>query len=254
MSTDPNTERQADTAAQPPPAPERPASRGGRTGGIIASSVLGLFGLLILIGGLALIAVHAFARDDDGFYSTDDEQLESSGYALATDEIDFGGGVGGFGADDLSATVRIDATSVDGRPLFVGIGPTTDVAQYLDGVAHTEVVDFGDGGPDYAQHTGGRPAGPPASQDFWVAQSEGRGQQRVDWDLDNGNYTAVAMNAGATRGVAVDVDVGAKISWLIWVGVGMTVVGLLIVGGAILLISRLGRERRAEPGETRPAV
>ena len=49
------------------------------------------------------------------------------------------------------------------------------------------------------------------------------------------------MNAGATRGVDVDVDAGGKISWLIWVGVGLTIVGVLMVGATIVLIARLGR-------------
>jgi hypothetical protein len=232
-----------DQPAQPPP------SRGGRTVGIVLSSIVGLFGLVILIGGIALIAVHLFARDDDGFYSTNTEELRSNGYAVATDEIDLGGGSGGFSVDDLSATVRIDASSADGKPVFVGIGPTTDVDRYLDGVAHSEVTDF-DGGPQYTQHAGGAPSGLPGAQGFWVARSQGLAGQRVEWDLDNGNYTAVAMNAGGSRGVGVDVDVGAKVSWLIWVGVGLTVVGLLIVGAVVFGISRLARERRIEPAPT----
>ena len=247
---DRRTPAETTTSEAPPPAAPAPppTSSGGRTAGIIGSSLLGLVGLLLLIGGLALIAVHAFARDDDGFYSTSDEQLRSAGFALATDEVDFGGGVGGLGAEDVSATLRIDATSADGRPLFVGIGPSADVDNYLDGVAYSEVTDFGDGGPDYSQHPGGRPAGPPGSENFWVAQSQGAGQQRVDWDVGSGSYTAVAMNAAAGRGVDLDVDIGAKISWLIWVGVGFTAVGLLIVGAAVLIISRLSKKPRPAAG------
>jgi hypothetical protein len=230
-----------DSTAPEPEAPGRAPSSGGRTAGLIASSILGLFGLVILLGGLALIAVHAFARDDDGFYSTGSERFHSGAYALATDEIDLGATAAGVGIDDLGATVRLDASSADGRPLFIGIGPTTDVTRYLDGVGYTEIVDFGDGKPDYAEHDGGRPSGPPASESFWVAKAEGSGPQRLDWDAQGGSYTVVAMNAGATRGVDVDVDAGGKISWLIWVGVGLTVVGVLMVGATVVLISRLSR-------------
>ena len=53
------------------------------------------------------------------------------------------------------------------------------------------------------------------------------------------------MNAAGGRGVDLEVDIGAKISWLIWVGVGLTVIGLLIVGAAVFLISRLSK--RPEP-------
>ena len=235
------TTQAADSTAPGPEAPKRAPSSGGRTAGLIASSILGLFGLAILLGGLALIAIHAFARDDDGFYSTGSERLHSPGYALATDQLDFGASAGGVGIDDFNATVRVDATSTDGRPLFIGIGPSTDVAGYLDGVAHSEIADFGDGSVDYVQHDGGRPPGPPGAQSFWVADAQGSGQQRVEWDLDPGKYTAVAMNAAGGRGVDIDADAAGKISWLIWVGIGLTVIGLLMVGGTIVLIARLGR-------------
>jgi hypothetical protein len=241
MSDERETTQAADSTAPGPETPGPAPSSGGRTAGLIASSILGLFGIAILIGGLALIAVHAFARDDDGFYSTGSERLHSAGYALATDQLDFGASAAGVGIDDLGATIRIDVTSANGRPLFVGIGPTKDVATYLDGVAHSEISDFGDGSVDYVQHQGGPPTGPPGAQGFWTAKAEGPGQQRVDWDVDTGNYTAVAMNAAGGRGVDVDADAGGKVSWVIWVGVGLTVIGLLMVGATIVLISRLGR-------------
>ena len=49
------------------------------------------------------------------------------------------------------------------------------------------------------------------------------------------------MNAAGGRGVDIDADAAGKISWLIWVGIGLTVVGLLMVGATIVLIARLGR-------------
>jgi hypothetical protein len=240
--SDERENRQVDESTAPgPEAPRRAPSSGGRTAGLIASSILGLFGLAILIGGLALIAVHAFARDDDGFYSTGSEQLHSAGYALATDQLDFGASAAGVEIDDLGATIRLDATSANAKPLFIGIGPTTDVVRYLDGVAYSEIVDFGDGKVKYAEHDGGRPPGPPDAEEFWVAKAQGVGEQRLDWDVGSGNYTAVAMNAAGARGVDIDADAGGKVSWLLWVGVGLTVIGLLLVGATIVLISRLGR-------------
>ena len=115
MSDENQTTQADDSTAPGPEAPGRAPSSGGRTAGLIASSILGLFGLAILLAGLALIAVHAFARDDDGFYSTGNERFQSSAYALATDKIDLGASAAGVGIDDLGATVRLDASSADGR-------------------------------------------------------------------------------------------------------------------------------------------
>ena len=55
------------------------------------------------------------------------------------------------------------------------------------------------------------------------------------------------MNADASRGVDLDVDAGAKVSWLIWVGIGLTIIGLVITGLAGFAVSRLaGRKPSAD--------
>ena len=71
----------------PPPAPQRTSSNwtGGRIAGTVASSIAGLVGLALLLAGLGLIALHSFARDDDGFYTSDKEELRSAAYAITTD-------------------------------------------------------------------------------------------------------------------------------------------------------------------------
>ena len=50
------------------------------------------------------------------------------------------------------------------------------------------------------------------------------------------------MNANGSRGVAIDGDIGAKVPWVIWVGVGLLGLGLVsMVGAAALAYS--GRPR-----------
>ena len=61
------------------------------------------------------------------------------------------------------------------------------------------------------------------------------------------------MNADGARPVVIDADVGAKVGWVLGVGIGLLVVGLLIVAGAVALI--LSMARRASRGPTtRPSV
>ncbi len=234
------------SAAQPTRPPARTAGDGGRTAGLVLSSLAGLFGVLILLGGVALIGVHGVARDDDGYYTTETEQLTSDGYAVSTGEVDFGE-TGGVDINDLAATLRIDASSTDGKSVFVGIASVDDAERYLAGVDHSVVSDLRNSGPQYDQLSGGAPKAPPAAQDFWVASSTGTGEQTAEWTPEAGKWAAVVMNADAGRDVAVDVDAGAKISWLIWVGIGLTLVGLLISGVAGFAISRLaGRKPSAD--------
>jgi hypothetical protein len=214
---------------------------GGRTVGAVVLGVIGIFGILIAVAGIALVGVHAFLRDDDGYYTTDSERLTSAGYALASDKIDLGTKSAGFDADDLDVSLRFAAESTNGEPVFVGVARKGDVAQYLGGVAHTRVDDLSGGGPSYTQVRGGAPPADPSSEDFWVAESEGSGRQTVGWKIDSGTWTAVAMNADAGRGVSVDAEAGAKITWLIWVGLGLAGLGLAIAGACGYAFNRVLR-------------
>ena len=224
---------------------------GGRVAGIVLISIGGLIGLTIMLGGLAAIGAHAFLRDDDGFYTTGDEQFGSSGYAITSDDVDLGRESIGFDIGDLNTAVAFSGESPRVKPIFLGIGPTTDVAGYLAGVPHSQVDDIRDRGPTYTQVAGRRePRTAPGEQSFWAVSSEGTGTREVQFDLESGNWTVVAMNADGSRGVLFNGEAGVKVSWLIWVGLGLFVVGLLIFASCGYAVYRLsgGRgERASEP-------
>jgi hypothetical protein len=213
---------------------------------MVFSSIGALIALVMLLGGLALVAAYAFGRDDDGFFSTENESLRTPAYALTAEGLDLGGDPADWAPSDLLGTVRITVESAGERPVFAGIATTDDVDGYLGNVAHSEVTDFSDGSPTYEAHRGGSPQTPPGAQNFWVAQSEGPGQQRVEWDAEGGDWSVVVMNADAARGVAVEADAGAKVGWVLWVGLGLAVVGLVLLAGCVVLILRIGR-RAATP-------
>jgi hypothetical protein len=218
---------------------------------MVFSSIGGLIGIALLFGGLALIAVHAFARDDDGYYTSHTEQLHSSGYALTTQEINLGG-IEDV-PDGLLGTLRVQAESTGRRPLFIGIGPTPDVGRYLGRVARSELTDWRHGHAVFTEIAGGAPRVPPTNQKFWVASSQGFGERQIDWDPQDGVWTVVAMNAGGTRDVAVAAQIGAKVGWLLGLGIGFVVVGLVLSIGCTLLILMIGRhasrDRIAEPAQ-----
>jgi hypothetical protein len=125
--------------------------------------------------------------------------------------------------------------------VFVGIGSDDDVERYLGAVAHDALIDFHGDDPDFDPHRGGAPRSPPGDQDFWVAQSEGSGEQALTWNAEFGRWTAVVMNADAARGVDVEADAGVKLGWAIWAGLGMFLVGLLMSVGAVVVILLIGR-------------
>lgn len=235
-------------AAAPSPEPRR---KPGALGTILLS-LAGLFGALILAAGLALLALHAFARDDGGYYTTDTELLRSPGYALVTDPIDLGPSAG-LDVSDAKASVRIAVEGARGDPVFVGIGPAEDVAAFLRGAEHTVLADWDGSGfdewggePIYEQVTGGRLRAAPGDQDFWVASSEGPGEQAIDWDVRGGTWTVLVANADGSRGIAVNAEAGLRVSWLVWIGGGLTAIGLLIAGLSAWGLYRRLRRRPAE--------
>jgi hypothetical protein len=189
--------------------------------GMVFTSIGGLIGLALLAAGAAVLIAYAFGRDDGYFTSV-----------RGVDEAD-------WAPDEILGNVRIQ---VEGdKPVFVGIGTDDDVERYLGDVSHDALIDFHGDDPDFDPHRGGAPRSPPGDQDFWVAQSEGSGEQALTWDAEFGRWTAVVMNADAARDIDVQADAGLKLDWAIWAGLGMLVVGLLMSAGAVAVILLIGR-------------
>jgi hypothetical protein len=211
----------------------------GRIIGMVFAALGGLIGLALLLGGVAVLAAYGFGRDDDGYFNSDSRPVESATYAITTQDIDLGVDEADWAPDKILGNVRIQ---IEGdEPVFVGIGPDDDVERYLAGVAHDELVGFDGDDPDLDLRRGGAPRTPPGDQDFWVAESEGSGEQPLTWDAEFGRWTAVVMNADASRGITVEADAGVKLGWVIWAGLGMFVVGLLMTVGAVVVILLIGR-------------
>jgi hypothetical protein len=206
---------------------------------VVLGSVASLIGVALLLGGLALILAHAFARDSDGYYTTGTERLATGTYALTAEDIDLGSRTADVVPKDVLGRIRIRAERPGGRAVFVGIGPEREVDAYLRGVAHAEVEDLDP--PRYRTSRGGAPRRPPSGERFWVASTEGSGRQAVTWEVEGGHWTIVAMNADGARRLVVDADVGAKVGWFLGVGIGLLVVGLLILAGGVVLIIAAGR-------------
>ena len=196
-------------------------------------------GSLAVLLAVALLAVGAVAgvalgeRDSTGYLNTDTHAFAGSGHALVTENLDVSDTPGWFG--DF-ATVRIEATATE--PVFVGIARTADVERYLAGVAHDRVadVDTDPFAPEYEAVGGTRTPQPPASLGFWRVQASGSGTQTISWPLEDGDWSAVAMNADGSGPVAVDARFGAKIGALGWLVFGFLTAGGLALAGGIALV------------------
>ena len=228
-------------AAQPGAAPRGGA---GRVVLIVLGVIAALLSLALLAGGTALIVVDQTQRDDDGFLMSPSEDFSTATYAIVSEsaDVDFGGSESAGRA--ILGDVRIRSES--DRDIFVGIARDTDVEDYLSGVEHSVVTDIGKD-PEYSDRPGGAPTSPSGGQDFWVASTNGSGEQTLEWEPEDGSWNAVVMNSDGSRGVASELSIGAELDAALWVGIVLLVVGALLAVLAALAITA-GARRRATPG------
>jgi len=233
------------TATTAPLAAPRP--RGG-TAALVGSGLTGLLALLVLAAGIALLAIHATKRDHDGFYGSDTTTLTTSTAGFATEALDVDSDAPSWLVrDGRLATIRVTATGLAHKPVFVGIGPQAQVDAYLRGVGHEEVTDFEvePWSVDTTRRPGVSRAERPATRSFWSAAAQGGGTQVVRWPVQDGDWKVVLMNADGSTGLRAEVAVGAKVPAVRTVGIVLLVLGAgLALGSGAFLVHGL-RTRRA---------
>ena len=57
------------------------------------------------------------------------------------------------------------------------------------------------------------------------------------------------MNEDASQGIAADMSIGAELDSVLWIGIGLLVLGALLAAGAALAITA-GTRRSQSPGAT----
>ena len=222
---------------------------------LIVLGVIGVvFGLAVMASGGFLLWADRTQRDD-GYLTTPTERFATPTYALTRSRLDVDThGEGWVLNENWFGRVRIRGESSAGKTLFIGIGPQADVARYLGDVAHASVqdVDFDPFRATYLSVSGGAPRAPPTAQTFWSASASGVGTQTLSWKVRDGDWSIVLMNADGSRGVAANVDLGAKLSFLLWVAIGLLIGGAFVVGGSAALAVLAAR--RPAPAAVPPAA
>jgi hypothetical protein len=249
------------TDSPTPAPPPRRGSSGPKVAAIVAGSVLALVSLgLLAVAGVALWADGK--KDEQGYISTGTDRFHTGTAALRTEnlDLDFNGAEEIVGSSEYGK-VRVRVTPRADKDMFVGIARTSDVSAYLRGTAHATVTDL-DYAPfdaDYDTAGGARRAEPPTDQRIWAAQAHGAGAQSLTWDVADGDWSVVVMNADGSPGVDAGVKAGANVPFLdevAWISLGGGALLLLLSGGLIYAGARTPRPPRpqAEPAGPAPAA
>jgi hypothetical protein len=187
------------------------------------------------VAGAALIWV-AEQRDATGYLTTDPHDFTSPTFAISSDDLDVVADAPRWLFDqDRLGTIRIRAGGSE-KPLFVGVAPAGAVKGYLLEVPHQVATDVGTDPFDvtYREAVGFRAPRRPDAEAFWVASSVVNGGGELSWDVAPGRWAVVVMNADGSAGIDAQLELGAKVGFLVPVGVGLT------VGGALLFMVGLG--------------
>jgi hypothetical protein len=213
---------------------------------IVLGSIGVLVGLAVLAGGGFLLWADRTQRDD-GYLTTPTERFATPTYAMtrARLEVDTNGSSRVLN-DNWLGKIRIRGESaLGGKPLFIGIAPEPSVARYLGRVAHADVedIDFDPFRADYRPVAGGAPQRPPTAEHFWAVSSSGAGTRTLTWKVQQGDWSVVVMNADGSRRVAADIDLGAKLAFVLWLAIGLLVGGALVLAGSVALIVLAARRR-----------
>ena len=198
---------------------------------IAAGAVLSASGGILAAGGGALVA----AIGGDGTLSSGRHSVTSATNALVSDQGDI---------DDRGAGILGDPAikvSVDGsdKPVFVGVGPADEVDRFLAGASVETVTDFETEPFELITKVrhGSAQLDSPMAQSFWVAESHGATSAATTWQIRDGNYRIVVMNADGSPGIDVEGTFGLHVPRVADIGIGVLVGGLLMVAaGATLII------------------
>jgi hypothetical protein len=222
--------------------PKNPARRpsGGRIATIVASGLVALMSLgFLTAGGLLLWADSQ--KDEHGYISSDNERFSTQTAALATENLDLDfDGLGSLIDEGTLGKIRVAAESNDGKPVFVGVARTDDVTRYLRGTAHDIVtdVDYSPFHADYNTQPGDPSASAPGAERFWAATAEGDGEQVLTWEVEDGDWSVVVMNADGSAGVDTGIEAGASLGFLDeagWISLGTGLVLLALAGGLLFV-------------------
>jgi hypothetical protein len=212
----------------------------GSVGAVVVGTTLVVIGFLTAISGAVLLALF----NTGSAVSSGQHSVSTPTSALVTD-LDMISTVTHAGPIITTPVLHLTASGTAGTPVFVGIGPSDRVAKYLDGVAvdHVRDLDLSPFSLITDRQAGDAPATPPAAQDFWVAAAQSSSVTDLTWQIRDGSYAVVIMNADGSVEVASMVEVGVSLpgSTALWLAVLFVGVGFVVVGGIVIAVGTIRR-------------
>jgi hypothetical protein len=199
---------------------------------IVVGIVLLVGGVVTAIAGGALMALFGSANT----LSSGTERADTSTVALVT-AMDNIKNSKGFASAVGTPSVSLSANGTSNHDVFIGIGPAADVESYLAGAPIDKVTDL-EIHPfrlKTIRRDGVQQPKPPATQKFWTVQASGT-DPHLSWNINDGSYRLVVMNADASPGVAIDGRFALTVPHLFSIGIAILVAGIIVVLIGLLIL------------------
>lgn len=186
--------------------------------------VVTALGVLSALAGIAVMIV----LGPDSRFTTGPHQIDTDGIAVVTaPKVITWKGV----QIDVLAEVPVN------KPVFVGIGNSVDVENYVKDTRRLEVTSFSTPWNVQTRNVDGREglSGAPTALDWWIADSAGLGGARISAQLPDQTVSAAILSVGSSNLQGLQVSFAYGIRGGFAKGAGMLLLGIGVAWGGSLI-------------------
>lgn len=207
-------------------------------GGRLAWPAL-VVGVLLSVAGLAVVVV----LGPDSRFTTGPHEVDTDAAAVVTAP-----GVVSYRGLQVDVLVEVPVN----KPVFVGLGNTVDVQDYVSRTQRLEVTSFRVPWTVRTREVEGGPAlpGAPTALDWWIAESAGLGGASISARLPDESVSVAVLAVGASdlSGLTVTFAYGVRGGFGLGLGAVLVGAGLVWVGLLLRRDTALVPARVAAPG------
>lgn len=229
----------------------------GRILHLIGCIVLLAFGVILLFGGLSLVAYN-MGTDADGYSQSNiyEVRTDANAFALWVESSRFPSYLTWMSPKDIGQAMwtvePVDPTT----ELFVGWAEAVDGKEYLDtGIsfstppvwhwyveAYYAEIEI----PQSYTYQQGTPTRPPAQETFWIETVQSNGTMKITWDAfweisendEEDRKMLFIMNPDGSVNIEADIQLGFKVPIFHWLPIVFIPIGVILCLIAVFLIKQ----------------
>lgn len=213
----------------------------------------GIVGAIFIVLGIGVAGTGgtiAAVTGSDSAISATAGRVAGNGYALVFNEFTINTVTEADVVRNF-ADFTLNAKSQNGKELFVGVGSTEAVNNYLQTTAREVVSDLSDGRARVVPIPGNTVPAKPAEQTFWTAKAQGM-DPTISLAQQGSNQTLVVMNLDATPQVSAEIILGISSAAIYPFGLSLVAIGIAVLMVGVWLMVIAFKPRKPEPTHYAP--